>query len=157
AGTIGSLTRNLTEVTSANAQPVTCVACHDPHDAKNPNQLRLYGDTPLLPGGFAGYGMGKGALCLSCHNSRNGAQTGSSTLTYLHEDGEKYNAGNPTGYSAPHQACQGDVFEGRNAYFMGTTLPAVSRHSAVEDTCVGCHMQLQAKTFKEQGADVTET
>lgn len=142
----------LAQITSARAEPVTCVACHDPHDATNPNQLRFYGDTPNLPAGFAARGMGKGALCITCHNSRNGAQTGSDTLTYLHEDGEAYNLGNPTGYSAPHMAAQGDVFMGRNAYFMRGLLPMVSRHAAVTDTCVGCHMTLQPKGYVSHGA-----
>lgn len=156
AGRPGSLANQLADVTPANVEPVTCTACHDPHDVTNPNQLRVYGNTGLLPSGFAGYGMGKGALCLTCHNSRNGAQTGSQTLTYLHEDGEPYNAGDPTGYSAPHQAAQGDVFEGRNAYFMGGLLPMVSRHAAIEDTCVGCHMANNPKTYLSHGAPVAQ-
>lgn len=142
----------LATVTPANAEPVTCVACHDPHDATNPNQLRFYGDTPNLPSGFAGHGMGKGALCLTCHNSRNGAQNGSDTLTFLHEDGETYNSGNPTGFSAPHQADQGDVFTGHNAYFLGASLPMTSKHAAIQDTCVGCHMTLQPKGYLSHGA-----
>ncbi|MGE5047594.1 MAG: cytochrome c3 family protein, partial [Deltaproteobacteria bacterium] len=142
----------LATVTPANVEPVTCVACHDPHDAANPNQLRFFGDTPNLPSGFAGYGMGKGALCLTCHNSRNGVQTGSDALTWLHEDGEPYNGGNPTGYSAPHQAAQGDVFAGHNAYFLGSSLPMTSMHAAVQDTCVGCHMTLQPKGYLSHGA-----
>ncbi|HEU0034327.1 MAG TPA: carboxypeptidase regulatory-like domain-containing protein [Kofleriaceae bacterium] len=145
-------TGKLAQVTSATVEAVTCVACHDPHDATNPNQLRFFGDTPNLPAGFAGHGMGKGALCLTCHNSRNGAQTGSDTLTYLHEDGEPYNEGNPTGFSAPHQAAQGDVFAGHNAYFMGSNMPMTSRHAAIEDTCVGCHMTLQPKGYISHGA-----
>lgn len=145
----------LAQVTGANVEPVTCVACHDPHDATNPEQLRFYGDTPNLPGGFAGHGMGKGALCLTCHNSRNGAQTGSDILTFLHEDGETYNSGNPTGYSAPHQADQGDVFTGHNAYFMGANMPMTSKHAAIEDTCVGCHMTLNPQGFLSHGAPAT--
>jgi predicted CXXCH cytochrome family protein len=156
AGTPGNLVataaKPLTDVTTANVEPVTCVACHDPHDATNPNQLRVFGSTPLLPSGFAVAGAGKGALCVTCHNSRNGLQNGSSTATYLHETGETYNAGNPTGFSAPHQADQSDVFFGRNAYFMSGRLPLVSRHAAVEDTCVGCHMALNPKTFLSHGA-----
>lgn len=142
----------LATVTAGNVEPITCVACHDPHDATNPDQLRFYGNTPNLPSGFAGVGMGKGALCLTCHNSRNGAQTGSDALTYLHEDGEPYNGGNPTGYSAPHQAAQGDVFAGHNAYFLGASLPMTSKHAAIEDTCVGCHMTLQPKGYLSHGA-----
>jgi hypothetical protein len=101
--------------------------------------------------------MGKGALCLTCHNSRNGAQTGSTTLTYLHEDGEPYNAGNPTGYSAPHQAAQGDVFTGHNAYFMGGSMPMTSKHAAIKDTCVGCHMTLQPDTRMAFGTPAAQT
>ncbi len=29
-------------ITDANVEPITCPACHDPHDATNPNQLRAY-------------------------------------------------------------------------------------------------------------------
>ncbi len=146
----------LADLSPLNIEPVTCTACHDPHDASNPNQLRVFGDTAKLPGGFAGYGMGKGALCLTCHNSRNGAQTGSVTLTYLHEDGETYNGGNPTGYSAPHQAAQGDVFTGHNAYFMAGLLPMTSKHAAVEDTCVGCHMKLNPVSYLSHGTPTAE-
>jgi hypothetical protein len=143
-------------ITTANAEPVTCVACHDPHDATNPYQLRFYGDTPLLPSGFAGRGMGTGAVCLTCHNSRNGAQSGSDALTFLHEEGESYNGGRLTSYSVPHESSQGDVFAGRNAYFMGTSLPMLSRHAAIEDTCAGCHMALQPATRLEHGTPVPQ-
>jgi len=140
-------------VTAANVEPQTCTACHDPHDATNPNQLRVYGDTAMLPSGFKMTGVGKGALCMTCHNSRNGVQSADNTLTYLHEDGETYNGGNPTSYSAPHQACQSDVFAGRNAYFLGNgSLPMISRHAAIEDTCVGCHMVLNPKTHLSHGS-----
>ena len=132
-------------VTMANVMPVTCPACHDPHDATNANQLRVYGDTALLPAGFKVTGMGKGALCITCHNSRNGVQA-DNTLTWLHEDTNTYTG--KLGYSAPHLATQGDVFAGHNAWFMGIgNLPMISKHAAVEDTCVGCHMTLQPKTF----------
>jgi hypothetical protein len=173
-------------VTKANAQPQTCQACHDPHDADagidkgqlnftNPakpgvpssSQLRVFGSTPMLPSGFKVSGMGAGALCIVCHNSRNAAQqipgtassTASNTLTYLHEDGETYNGGNPagsTGYSAPHQAAQGDVFAGRNAYFMGAgNLPQLSKHANIEESCVGCHMNLNPQTHLSHGAKAT--
>lgn len=158
AGTIGNIASSTWSfVTAANVEPVTCTACHDPHDATNPHQLRVYNDSPLLPAGFRVAGFGKGALCVTCHNSRNGARSGSTTQTYLHEDEETYNSGNPTGYSAPHQACQGDVFAGRNAYFMGTTLPMISKHAAVEDTCVGCHMELQPVTHLSHGSTAHDT
>jgi predicted CXXCH cytochrome family protein len=68
------------QVSQNNIQPQTCVSCHDPHaTAVDPatggdeHQLRFWDSTPLLPGGFAGVGMGAGAVCITCHNSRNGA------------------------------------------------------------------------------------
>ena len=165
AGVVGSIddvtvpagAKFLSSISAANVEPVTCTACHDPHDATNPNQLRVFGDTALLPSGFQMTGVGKGALCITCHNSRNGARTGSKTATYLHEDGETYNGGNPTGWSAPHQACQSDVFAGRNAYFMGSgSLPQISRHAAVEDPCVGCHMVLNPKSHLSHGSPAVD-
>jgi hypothetical protein len=129
----GSTTLSIEDIAGLNGdnvEPVTCTACHDPHDKTNPEQLRVYGDTEMLPSGFMVAGAGKGALCITCHNTRNGA----------HDD-----ANAPTSYTAPHTASQGDVFAGRNAYFLGSSLPMVSRHAAVEDACVGCHMVLNPK------------
>ena len=151
AGNVGNLAVTA-GVTAATAEPVTCVACHDPHSAANPAQLRVSGDAPLLPAGFAAPGLGEGALCAICHNSRNGVQTSSPTATYLHEDGETYNAGNPTGFSTPHQSCQADVFAGRNAYFLGAATPMLSPHASVAETCVGCHMRNNPQTHLAEGA-----
>jgi len=172
-GNIGSLpaTAMTTKVTADTAHAVTCAACHDPHDGSvsgirfddpakpgvpSSKQLRVFNDTKLLPSGFSVSGFGAGALCVVCHNSRNGAQNGSTTATYLHEDGETYNGGNPTGYSAPHQAAQGDVFAGRNAYFLGAgALPQLSKHANVSESCVGCHMKLNPQTHLSHGAAAT--
>lgn len=143
-------------VNGKNAEPVTCSACHDPHDKTNPNQLRFFGKTPMLASGFEVAGAGKGALCMVCHNSRNGTYVPSGATvasTYLHEDGETYNGGNPPGYSAPHQADQTDVFAGRNAYFIGLT-GTISKHAAIEDTCVGCHMANNPSAHLSHGSPV---
>jgi hypothetical protein len=160
AGNIDSIPSASINWNAATVEPQTCTACHDPHvkDASHPNQLRVYDSTPLLPAGFSVTGLGKGALCVSCHNSRNGKIT--STTTYLHEDSQptstglvNYNGGIPTSYSAPHQAAQGDVFMGRNAYFMGYgNLPMISKHANVEDACVGCHIGLNPQTHTSHGA-----
>ncbi len=156
AGVVGSIdnvttpagAKFLSSVTAANVATITCTACHDPHDATNVNQLRVYGDTALLPAGFKMTGVGKGAICITCHNTRNGGLT--STTTFLHEDSDPTNP--LTSYSAPHLAAQGDVFAGHNAYFMGSTLPMTSKHAAVEDACVGCHMALNPKTHLSHGS-----
>jgi hypothetical protein len=124
----------LATVTSANVEAVTCVACHDPHDATNPDQLRFMA-IPPCPVRVRRLRAGKGAVCITCHNSRNAAQIGSDSLTYLHEDGQAYNAGNPTGHSTPHVAAQVTCSSG-GTRTLGASLPMTSDHAAVEDTCV---------------------
>jgi len=111
-------------------EPVTCVVCHDPHKqgttSGEPNTatIRVINDTMLLPAGFQAKEVGKGALCITCHNTRN-------TLHNIDAP--------PTSYSAPHVAAQADVLMGENAYFVA--VPQRSPHSYVKDTCVTCHME----------------
>lgn len=117
-------------LTKDSVHPQTCVTCHDPHEQGNlsgePNTatVRIEGDTSMLPAGFKAVNVGKGALCMTCHNTRNG----------LHNDAKP-----PTSYSAPHVAAQADVLMGENAYFMSEGQR--SPHSFLNDTCVTCHMQ----------------
>jgi len=116
----------------ASIEPQTCQACHDPHTTK----LRVDGSKPTpLPAGFTVSGGGAGQLCMSCHNTRNG----------LRDDAHP-----PTSYSAPHIPSQTDVFYGMNAFLVGVGTGAdfTSRHTAVSETCVGCHMA-------KEGADPT--
>ena len=126
AATVASLTS--LGLTAALVQPQTCAACHDPHDVSgNPYQLRLY-DT--LPGGLPNgqgpiTGVGAGAVCMACHNQRNGT-LGALSL-----------ASNPTSIPTPHDGPQTDVLFGVNAFFEPPVNP--SPHLAVKDTCAGCH------------------
>jgi hypothetical protein len=107
-------------ITPTEVQPITCSACHNLSD----NSLRLTGSIPLLPSGFGVAGMGKGAICAACHNSRNG----------LHDD-----TAGLTSYTTPHVASSLDVFMGKNAYFMSSAAPRYP-HATITDTCVNCHM-----------------
>jgi hypothetical protein len=158
----------------ADGEPVTCQACHDPHDTTNPNQLRVYdGYTTPNWGGFTVDGYGKGAICTLCHTTRVPTKCINddivSTLTnsgvcnsiggavaydqtsngsYLRED----NSGNPELYTTGHDASQADILAGRSAYFMGNSLPMLSKHASVEDTCVGCHMVVNPQTHLSHGA-----
>ncbi len=135
----------LTGMTPDNVQPQTCAVCHDPHNPGTVSSLandvtpRINGDTPLLPGGFQAIGVGKGAMCITCHNSRNGEAVSGSGVVSLHEDGDT-TFGTLAGYSAPHEACQGDVLMGRNAYFVQGERSA---HSNIVNTCTTCHMELE--------------
>ena len=122
-------------VTSDTAQPQTCAVCHDPHNpgtasgnpGTNTATVRIMGDTPLLPSGFQATNVGKGAICITCHNTRNA----------LHNDTVAV-----TSYSGPHRSAQGDVLMGENAYFVVT--PQRSPHADIQDTCVTCHMEKTA-------------
>ncbi|OGO19226.1 MAG: hypothetical protein A2144_08795, partial [Chloroflexi bacterium RBG_16_50_9] len=117
-------------LTKDTVQPQTCAVCHDPHDVGNVSgdatdaKVRIVDTTSILPAGFQAKVVGKGALCMTCHNTRNA----------LH------NIENlPPSYSAPHVAAQADVLMGENAYFVAKSQR--SPHSYVVDTCVTCHME----------------
>ncbi|HZR08292.1 MAG TPA: carboxypeptidase regulatory-like domain-containing protein [Myxococcales bacterium] len=122
-------------ITPDKVQPVTCGACHDPHTTG----IRVEGNTPMLPAGFKVTGAGTGAVCFVCHNSRNGAHGDLQNGVYFTSDLPGATAS--TSIGAPHEASQGDVVAGKNAFFVGSYSP--SAHLAVKDSCVGCHM----KTF----------
>jgi hypothetical protein len=115
----------------ANVHPQTCATCHDPHGAGDtsgePNNatLRVQSDIAMLPAGFGVTGMGKGAICATCHNSRNG----------LHNDTVA-----PSSMSTPHAAAQTDVLMGQNAYFVSPGQRG--GHSYITNTCTNCHMEL---------------
>jgi hypothetical protein len=122
--------------------PQTCSVCHDPHiqgtQSGEPNtaNLRVTDNTPKLPSGFQATGVGRGAICIVCHNSRNGV---SGTDSFLHQDGDPV-FGSLSDYSGPHEANQGDVLMGFNAYFVGSGSYR-SPHSLITDTCANCHME----------------
>jgi hypothetical protein len=112
------------ELTREKAQPITCTACHGEGFA-----LRVQNTTPLLPAGFAATAVGKGALCMTCHNTRNGRIT--------------WNTEDPKRYTAPHASAQTDVIMGKNAFFLDDTGERASAHGVfVRDSCVSCHMTL---------------
>ena len=119
-------------VTADNAQPQTCAVCHDPHNpgtaSGNPGvntaTVRVMGDTALLPSGYQAKNVGKGAVCITCHNTRNGAKADNIAIT---------------SFQAPHTPSQGDILMGENAFFV--TTPDRSPHASLTDTCVTCHVE----------------
>jgi len=131
--TIASLTK--LGLTRATVQSQSCQSCHDPHNAKNPSQLRVYDGVPGLPNGMGAIsGLGAGMVCASCHNTRNGEHSDFVSAS--------------TSYTAPHRAAQTDVVFGFNSYFMPRYNP--SAHLAVKDACAGCHYGIA--TAEEQAA-----
>lgn len=170
---IASRTLNVTDmasvtadITANGAQPQNCLTCHSTHnpgtrsgltgsivalagyDATYARNAAFIGTTPLLPGGFQANGVGKGALCIVCHNSRNGEPVSGAGNPTLHEDNDS-NFGTLTAYKAPHSAAQGDVLMGRNAYFVSGVR---SKHSLIADSCVTCHMELSPAPAAYDGA-----
>jgi hypothetical protein len=130
AGDPGNITATI-DWDETNVEPQTCQVCHDPHNpgdtSGEPNNatVRVDGDTPMLPSGFQANGLGRGAMCATCHNTRN--DTHNDTITSLADD------------RAPHTAAQTDVLMGENAYFVTPSQRA--GHSFITDTCANCHME----------------
>ena len=149
----------------AEIEPQTCAGCHDPHDntagGTCPNgqlngvdcsQLRVYDAIPALPNGQTNIsGMGAGAICATCHNSRNGehtdfntqvtqaVNTGTVAAPVWTSTGEMVNGPLAT-FTTPHTPAQADMFFGFNAYFGPRNTP--SAHMAVADSCAGCHAKV---------------
>ena len=117
-----------------SVRPQTCATCHQADYS-----LRQAGTAPLLPAGFRAIGVGSGAQCMLCHNSRNGA------IVWNQED--------PRRYTAPHTASQADVIMGKNAFFVDYGNNFVSPHASfVGDSCVTCHVKMSKAphTFKAE-------
>ena len=111
-------------LTKADVQPITCSACHS-----EGSKLRITNDIPMLPNGIPVRAAGKGALCMACHNTRNGRT--------------QWDTSDPKKYDQPHDASQADVLLGKNAFFFNDTGSTESPHGAfVGDSCVTCHKAL---------------
>ncbi len=133
--------------------PQTCVTCHDPHQVgtssgNDPDvNIRISGDTPPLIAGFQATDVGRGAICMTCHNSRRGLRN-DSTFDALSAS-EKARA--------PHGSAQTDVLMGENAYLVEVGAPG--GHATTGDTCVDCHMKAtpppDALSYNQGGANHT--
>jgi hypothetical protein len=132
-------------LSAAQVQSQTCVSCHDPHsneaygdagvdctqEGNNANtacmQLRIYDSLPGLPSGQGAIsGVGAGAICMTCHNGRNGEHTDTVNSSPYAE--------------TPHDSTATEALFGFNAFFVPRYNP--SPHLAIQDTCTGCHVKL---------------
>jgi cytochrome c553 len=119
-------------LTKDQVKPITCTACHSQGSA-----LRIQNNIPSLPNGLAISAVGKGALCMACHNTRNGRIA--------------WDTPDPKRYTGPHEAAQTDVIMGKNVFFYNDTGETASPHAVFTgDACVSCHKQLGTggHTFK---------
>ncbi len=119
-------------LTKFSVRPVTCTTCHNADFT-----VRITRSTAVLPAGFRAIGVGLGAQCMTCHNSRNGAVA--------------WNLDDPKRYSAPHTASQADVIMGKNAFLVPPAEAPISPHATfIGDACVTCHMRFskESHTYK---------
>ena len=116
---------------------VTCAACHDPHKAGNPNQLRTVADVTLIDGTVITWG-GKGRLCMNCHRAR---RTGA---IQVETGGTRQD---------PHRSNQVDMLAANKvANTFGYYIPSSTHRNALPETCVSCHMYETPTTY-EAGRD----
>jgi len=118
--------------TADEVHPQTCQTCHDPHAVGTTSgspatdaTVRITGSTPPLMAGFTADNVGRGAICMTCHNGRRGLRNDS---TFKISDAAR----------APHAGPQADVLMGQNFYLVDLSGPGY--HARVQDTCVNCHM-----------------
>ncbi|MGD9489271.1 MAG: T9SS type A sorting domain-containing protein [Calditrichaceae bacterium] len=121
--------QSLKGVTPLNTDymPITCAACHDPHNLTNEHQVRTV-EATLSNGEVVTQG-GLGKLCMNCHKSRRDAVA--YTNAYLT---------NLSSHYGPHGSLQGDMLIGTNAVTFGKDLPSSPHMAATENACVDCHM-----------------
>ena len=137
-----------TGMTADNVEAITCQTCHNPHSLElNITDADTQGAGLLLAGGFRISNAGAGALCASCHNSRNGMVGGSATVAPVamqHNDATPLRS-DTFGMTAPHAASQADVYFQGNGYLFGATVARANFHkdnlNFFQDTCVACHVK----------------
>jgi Cytochrome c554 and c-prime/Doubled CXXCH motif (Paired_CXXCH_1) len=77
---------------ATNKQVLTCTTCHDPHDDKNPFQLRIVGKPVELPVDLPDVGLS--ATCVECHNGRTKASAAPASFPHYSAAAEfVYNQG----------------------------------------------------------------
>ena len=133
-------TNILTTAPNTTYEAITCQACHDPHDASHPHELRM-GYNVTLSDGTVVTNAGSGGFCMECHNSRNGSVTNMLAKYPLNQP--NWAGGVSFG---THDSPQGDMLEGVNAVTYGQVIPSAPHANVVPDTCVGCHMQPTTNT-----------
>ena len=150
---------------SVGYESINCQACHDPHDASNPHQLRM-GYTVSLMDGTVITNAGSGAICIQCHqNSRFGSYTnmlmgyatyngtvqndvlytpsGSIAISVTNQVSRMTGPG-AAGRLGTHDSPQADLFFGQNAETYGKQIASGPHFNVVSNTCAGCHMQVVA-------------
>ena len=101
----------------------------------NPHLLRSL-SAVTMPDGTVVTNAGEGAICLQCHQNRNGSATNQLVQYPLGQN--TWFGGSSFGV---HDNPQGDMIEGVNAHTYGQSIPSSAHRHSVTNLCVGCHMQ----------------
>jgi len=133
SGFIASIKGN-SEVPPATA--ITCVACHDPHDATNAHQLRA-ADVSLA-NGFVVDSGGSSKLCMTCHKTRRDGVD--YTTNYLN---------NLSSHYGPHYGSQADLYIGENFNTFDQELSKTNHPALLSNGCVDCHMKVTENVDSE--------
>ena len=112
----------VTPVTNVTFAAISCQTCHEPHGdtvpTNNPHLLRTLAAV-TMPDGTVVTNAGEGAICLECHQNRNGSATNQLV---------NYPLGKSTWFGGSsfgaHDNPQGDMIEGVNAIPMARPSPA---------------------------------
>lgn len=114
---------SIPQMANSDYHGATCSTCHSPHGSEYPNDLRV-SERVTLPSGDVYQNAGKGALCMSCHNSR----SADAEATALNS------------FRGAHYGPQGEMLLGTGMATFGLPVIGNSAHSTiVNDTCVACH------------------
>lgn len=119
--------------TETHYDVISCAACHDPHNAANPHQLRGTNAVALMDKKTVVTEGGAGLMCMNCHISRRDA------TNYVDVTAGSSRFG-------PHHGPQTDMLVGANAVTYGKVIPSSAHREVVEDSCAECHMQAVAAT-----------
>jgi hypothetical protein len=124
----GSISRPDTTI-----QPIVCQACHDPHSAENPGQLRTVADVVLIEANGENPVVtegGTGKLCMQCHHARHSAEE------QLPEGDDHF---------GPHHSAQADMLSANTGYEGVATGFDWGRpiHLYIENSCKTCHLNME--------------
>ena len=99
--------------------------------------------TSLLAG-FQATNVGRGATCMTCHNSRGGVEVATTVnpTGWIGRNDATWNLlSNSEKTGGPHHGVQADLIMGQNMYFFEPNELVRGKHSYIEDTCITCHME----------------
>lgn len=117
-----------------------CFSCHAPHET---GDFSLRKADPVTLVTDVTVDVGKGNLCINCHQARRGPE-GNVIETA---------AADVSGHFGPHYGTQSNLFVGSGAYeFPGMAYTNSEHRIEVEDSCVDCHMALPEGRYRSTPA-----